>query len=368
MDKAGVGKPKTGSEKMNPEKYLQLSGCNCPELNTIKIVEENGIPSRGISLPESVAEKLIVENCGNGLRIEVKANCEVELPLQIMNLMSKGSNTGMVSSNSIKLNAGARLKLLHCDDSMPDAACNQTNSLDVEIGRGAALDYYKLENINDFSTIDTTVNFTLERDASLKTFGLSLNGKRISNKINVKFLEEGGRADLNGLYLMDKQQHSLTEVDVHHSCANCYSEQLFKGIVDDSAKADFLGHIFVDYGACGTQAMQNSKNMQLTDKSKVNTRPFLEIYNDDVKCSHGATVGQLDKEALFYLRTRGISSRSAKMLLMYAFCEEVLSKSDIKELKESLGDLIKRRLQGELTSCGDCVFQCSKAKNEDIRE
>lgn len=353
---------------MSSEKYLQLSGCNCPELNTVKIVEENGNPSKAISLPESVAEKLIIEACDKGLRIEVKANCEVELPLQIMNLMSKGSDEGIISSNSIKLNANSRLKLLHCDDSMPDIACNQTNRLDVEIGRGAALDYYKLENINDFSTIDTTVNFTLEREACLKTFGLSLNGKRISNKIKVKFLEEGGRADLNGLYLMDKQQHSLTEVNVHHSCANCYSEQLFKGIVDDSAKADFLGHIFVDYAAHGTQAMQNSKNMQLTDKAKVNTRPFLEIYNDDVKCSHGASVGQLDKEALFYLRTRGISSRSAKMLLMYAFCEEVLSKSDIKELKESLGDLIKRRLQGELTSCGDCVFQCSTMKNKEIQE
>jgi Fe-S cluster assembly protein SufD len=116
----------------------------------------------------------------------------------------------------------------------------------------------------------------------------------------------------------------------------------------------------VDYGARGTTAMQNNKNMLLTDKAKVNTRPFLEIYNDDVKCSHGATIGQLNADALFYLRTRCISERSAKMLLMYAFCEDVLSKSDIEELKESLGDLIKKRLQGELTACGNCVFQCSK--------
>lgn len=353
---------------MISEKYLQLSGCNCPELNAVRIVEENGCPKGEIFLPEEVAEKLSVNVCNDGLNIEIKANCEVELPLQIMNLMSKGGESGIVSSNRIKLNANSRLKLIHCDDSMPEAACNQTNSLDVEIGQGAALDYYKLENINDLSSIDTTVNFAMERDASLRTFGLSLNGKRISNKINVNFFGERGRADLNGLYLMDKQQYSQTEVNVHHSCADCCSEQLFKGIVDDSAKADFIGHIFVDYGAHGTQAMQSSKNMQLTDKSKVNTRPFLEIYNDDVKCSHGATVGQLDKEALFYLRTRGICARSAKMLLMYAFCEEVLAKSDIKELKESLGDLIKRRLQGELTSCGDCVFQCSTLKNKSTKE
>ena len=111
-----------------------------------------------------------------------------------------------------------------------------------------------------------------------------------------------------------------------------------------------------------TNAYQNNSNIVLTDKAKINTMPFLEIYADDVKCGHGATVGQLNPEALFYLRTRCISERSARMLLMYAFCEDVLSKSDIEELKENLGDLIKRRLQGELTACGNCVFQCSTPK------
>jgi Fe-S cluster assembly protein SufD len=234
----------------------------------------------------------------------------------------------------------------------------------VVLNDGASLDYYKLENINDFSSIYTNVNFTLGKDSALKTFGLSLNGQITSNKINVTFTQRGASADLNGLYLIDKQQKSSTEVKVMHCSPDCTSRQLFKGIADDVSQADFQGHIFVDYGAKGTEALQSSKNMQLTDKAKVNTQPFLEIYNDDVKCSHGATVGQLDKEALFYLKSRGISDRSAKMLLMYAFCEEVLAKSDIVELKESLGDLIKRRLNGELLSCGECVFQCSKTSEE----
>jgi Fe-S cluster assembly protein SufD len=198
------------------------------------------------------------------------------------------------------------------------------------------------------------------RESKLTTFGLSLNGKLIRNKIMVNFNDEYAVADLNGLYLMDKQQESETEINVYHNKPNCSSNQLFKGILDDVAKSSFVGHVYVDYGARGTTAMQNNKNMLLTDKAKVNTRPFLEIYNDDVKCSHGATIGQLNADALFYLRTRCISERSAKMLLMYAFCEDVLSKSDIEELKESLGDLIKKRLQGELTACGNCVFQCSK--------
>lgn len=345
---------------MGLEKHFEVSGCNCPELNTIKIPLKNGKAISESDLPETVKDKILICSDELGLQIEVKANCQIDIPLQIQNLISDKAE----SLNRIKLNANSHLKLIHCDDSLADAVCEQHNRLEIEINDGASLDYYKLENINDTSSIYTTVNFTLGKDSRLKTFGLSLNGQKISNKINVNLLQEGASADLNGLYLIDKQQKSHTEVKVMHQSANCSSRQLFKGIADDVAQAEFEGHIFVDYNAKGTEALQSSKNMQLTDKAKINTRPFLEIYNDDVKCSHGATVGQLDKEALFYLKTRGISDRSAKMLLMYAFCEEVLAKSDIKELKDSFGDLIKRRLNGELSCCGDCVFQCSGNKAE----
>lgn len=347
---------------MKPNKYFDVSGCNCPELNTVKISQEDGLPQREIQLPEELSDKIKIETTSEGLNIEVAKGCEITMPLQIQNMMSGKANAQ--SLNRIKIGEGASLKLLHCDDSTPETACTLHNKLFVELGNGAKFDYYKLENINDLSSIDTDVEFVLGKDAFLRTFGLSLNGKRISNKLNVTFEQEGATADLNGLFLMDKQQHSSTEVKVWHKVANCTSHQLFKGIADDVARADFEGHILVDYNAHGTVALQSSKNMQLTDKAKINTRPILEIYNDDVKCSHGATVGQLDKEALFYLKTRGISDRSAKMLLMYAFCEEVLAKSDIKELKDNLGDLIKRRLKGELSSCGDCVFQCSKSMEE----
>ncbi|MDD4528571.1 MAG: SufD family Fe-S cluster assembly protein, partial [Bacteroidales bacterium] len=108
-----------------------------------------------------------------------------------------------------------------------------------------------------------------------------------------------------------------------------------------------------------TEAMQNNRNILLTDKAIVNTQPFLEIYNDDVKCSHGATVGQLDESAMFYMRSRGISERSARMLLMFAFCTEILSKASIEELVDKLQDIIKRRLHGELSSCENCVLLCN---------
>ncbi len=353
---------------MSTAKYLQAFGCNCPQLDTVKIPLRDGKLCGCVLLPERVASAVSITQSEDGMNVEVKEACEVALPIQLLNAMGGQEAEKAECVSTITLGKASRLKLIHCDDSLSRSVFNLINRFDITLGEGAALDYYKLENVNENSSVETTVNFFLNADSQLRTFGLSLNGQRIANRINVKFLGKGAEADLNGLYLMDKQQVSSTEVNVYHNVPQCHSNQLFKGIADDAARADFLGHIFVDYGAYGTQALQSSKNMQLTNKAKVNTRPFLEIYNDDVKCSHGATVGQLDKEALFYLKTRGISDRSAKMLLMYAFCEEVLAKSDIQELKEGLGDLIKRRLQGELSGCGDCVFQCSNINNSQVCE
>lgn len=148
---------------------------------------------------------------------------------------------------------------------------------------------------------------------------------------------------------MDKEQSVFTSVDVFHYKNDCKSMQLFKGILDDEAKADFLGHIFIDYNARNNEAHQTNNNILLTDKAKINTHPILEIYNDDVQCSHGATTGRLDEQALYYLRTRGIGEKTAKMLLMKAFCQNILQKSDIKELQEGLSKMIESRLDGNLS-------------------
>lgn len=334
--------------------------CNIPQFNTIRLIQLNGKLYEDVVLGEKYKDIIEIERTEEGISINVKENAIIDTPLQIINVVGNPQSLNTTSFSTVKLGQNSKLRLIHCDDSISEQSCDLTNSLQIEIGDGASLDYYKMENINDFSSVSTQVCFEMGKESKLTTFGLSLNGKLIRNKIMVNFNDEYAVADLNGLYLMDKQQESETEINVYHNKPNCSSNQLFKGILDDVAKSSFLGHVFVDYGARGTTAMQNNKNMLLTDKAKVNTRPFLEIYNDDVKCSHGATVGQLNPEALFYLRTRCISERSARMLLMYAFCEDVLSKSDIEELKENLGDLIKKRLQGELTACGNCVFQCSK--------
>jgi Fe-S cluster assembly protein SufD len=149
---------------------------------------------------------------------------------------------------------------------------------------------------------------------------------------------------------------------VRHNAANCYSNELFKGILDDDASAAFNGHILVQPGAQKTNAFQNNKNILLTDTAQVATKPFLEIYADDVKCSHGATVGQLDEDALFYLKQRGICDLNAKMLLMYAFAEDIIRHISIPSLHDSTSDMVSRRLKGELSACNQCVLHCNDQK------
>ena len=175
---------------------------------------------------------------------------------------------------------------------------------------------------------------------------------------------EGCNLEADGLYLIDRDQQCDNYIFVEHAKPHCNSRELYKGIIDDSARARFNGHVLVQDGAVKTEAYQTNRNILLTNKAHVDTRPFLEIYNDDVKCSHGSTIGQLDEQAMFYLMTRGISERTAITMLSYAFCDEVIRGIALPELREAVGDMVKKRLHGELApSCEECAIKCSTPCN-----
>ncbi|TFH34796.1 MAG: SufD family Fe-S cluster assembly protein, partial [Bacteroidia bacterium] len=149
-------------------------------------------------------------------------------------------------------------------------------------------------------------------------------------------------------------------INIDHAMPNCTSNQLFKGVLDDFSTAVFNGRIHVDKNAQGTRAYQSNKSILLTDDAKMYTKPQLEIYADDVKCSHGATIGQLDQEALFYLRSRGIGSEEARLMLMFGFAHEVVENIKTAALSERIDALILQRLNGELSRCASCTVQCDK--------
>lgn len=237
-------------------------------------------------------------------------------------------------------------------------------NLNVEVGEGASLKLYRLQGMNTPSRHLTELNITLREGARLSMCTVTLGGGHVRNNVVVRMQGEGCECDANGLYLMDREQQCDNYIFVEHAKPHCMSHELYKGIIDDSARARFNGHVLVQDGAVKTEAYMTNRNILLTDKAHVDTRPFLEIYNDDVKCSHGSTIGQLDEQAMFYLMTRGISKRTAVTMLSYAFCDEVIRGIAIASLRDAVGDMVKKRLHGELApACDECATPCTTPCN-----
>ncbi len=295
----------------------------------------------------------------DGIFIYVPDNVHSPRPVQMINVIHHDRSHFLQSRNLIILGNGARLSLVQCDDSYNHQASFSNIVSEIRLGEEATLDHYKLQNLNNNSTLISTVCFRLDRAANLESHYISLNGGLLRNNIRVLFDRPQGTANIYGIYLMDRKQHVDNHIFIDHAHGECTSNELFKGILDEHAHAVFNGHVLVRRDARKTDARQTNKNILLTDTARVNSKPFLEIYNDDVKCSHGSTTGQLDPESMFYLRQRGIGEESARMLLMFAFADEVVSKISIAPLRQRIEDMVKKRLQGELQICEQCVLHCS---------
>jgi Fe-S cluster assembly protein SufD len=299
----------------------------------------------------------------DGIFIYVPDHVHIDQPVQMVNMIDHDRRLFLQNRNIIILGRNSSLTLVHCDDSLNHQTSLTNTITEVYLGEQASIDHYKLQNINNHSSVVNSSWFHQEKGSRLSTNVIVLNGGLIRNDIYVKMNGESCDSSIHGLYLVDKDQHVDNEVYVEHFKPNGTSTQLFKGIIDDQARAVFNGHILVHRYAQKTSAYQSNRNLLLTDKAVVNTKPFLEIYADDVKCSHGATVGQLDQDALFYFRSRGLSRENARLLLMYAFAAEVINKISIEALKLRIDDLVKKRLRGELSICDQCVLNCRTKEN-----
>lgn len=295
----------------------------------------------------------------DGIFIYVPDNVEVDKTIQMVNVTQDNDYTFVQYRNLVVMGKNSKLSLVQCDDSTNHQVSFSNVVSEFFLDEGAKLDHYKLQNLNDRSTLVSAAFFELSENANMSTNAITLNGGKIRNEASVKLNGRNANAEVLGLYLVDKEQHVDNEVFMDHAVADCTSNQLFKGIADDHAHAVFNGQILVRKDAQRTLAYQNSKNIAITDKATINAKPFLEIYADDVKCSHGATVGQLDENAMFYIKSRGINEDDARLLLMYAFAADVVEHIQLQPLKERIDDLVKKRLRGELSVCDQCVLHCS---------
>lgn len=301
---------------------------------------------------------------GDGVFIYVPDNVVMDESIQIVNLNNSDERILSNIRNLVVVGKNSHIEIVHCDDSYSKQAAFCNTLTEFYVDENASVDHYKLQNLNNNTSLVNQAFFLQKANSRVLNNGMTLNGGLVRNYTHATLSEPGCECDVMGLYLVDKTQHVDNQVRINHDAPHCTSNELFKGLIDDQAKAVFNGHVKVKKDAQKTQAFQNNKNLLLTDKARAIAKPFLEIYADDVKCSHGATVGQLDDEALFYLRARGIGETNARMLLQYAFAAEVIKEIKIEELKIQIDDMVKKRLHGELDICETCVLHCKTKDRE----
>ena len=292
----------------------------------------------------------------DGLLIYVPRGVVVEKPIQLVNMLRADVNFMVNRRVLIILEDGAQLRLLACDHAMDDVNFLATQVMEVYVGDNAMLDLYELEE-NSLNTVRIS-NLYVKQGANSNVLlnGMTLTNGTTRNGVHVTLAGEGAELDLCGMVIADKNQHVDNHTVIDHAVPRCNSRELFKYVLDDEATGAFSGLVLVRPDAQHTNSQQTNRNLCATRQARMYTQPQLEIYADDVKCSHGATVGQLDERALFYMRQRGIPEKEARLLLMFAFVNEVIDMIRLDALRDRLHLLVEKRFRGELNKCKGCAI------------
>ncbi len=294
----------------------------------------------------------------DGVFIYVPKNVKHENSIQIINLQLSDQDQMVQYRNLFILDEGAEAEVLICDHSLSTHEYLTNSVTEIFSDRNSTFNLTRIQNEHNESVQITNTFAHQEKDSVLTSNTISLHGGMIRNNVNVTMNGENCENNSFGLFLADKNQHIDNYTYINHAKPNCISKQLYKGILDDNSRGAFTGRIHVWPDAQKTTAYQKNNNILLTDNAKMYSKPQLEIYADDVKCSHGATVGQLDEEALFYMMSRGISQKESRLLLLYAFAYEVISQIKLPALRERINDLVDKRLRGDLSRCNNCKINC----------
>jgi len=229
----------------------------------------------------------------------------------------------------------------------PNGAAYLTNAVtEVVLGESAVLDHYTLQREGARSYHMAALHARAARSANLRAHAISLGGSLVRNEVTVVLDGEGVECTLNGLYLADDRRVVDNHTTIDHAKPHCGSREIYKGILSDAARAVFNGKIIVRPDAQKTDAKQTNRALLLSDNASINTKPQLEIFANDVKCTHGAAVGQLDDEAIFYLRSRGLSDAEARHFLIRAFAGDVLNRLPLEPLRTAVEEVIVRQLPG----------------------
>ncbi|MGI8838083.1 MAG: Fe-S cluster assembly protein SufD [Pyrinomonadaceae bacterium] len=281
-----------------------------------------------------------------GAFIYVPAGVVVEAPIHLLFIANSERTTNFPR---VLIVAGENSKATIVENYVSTSGEYLTNSVvEVVLEEGARLEHYKVqrESVEAFHVATTAVG--LGRNASYDTTTITFGAQLSRHDIVVTMDHEGAECWVDGLYLVTGSQHADTHSVIDHRSPHCASHQLYKGILDGKSRAVFNGKVFVRHNAQKTDAMQTNKNLLLSNEARVDTKPQLEILADDVKCAHGAAVGQIDQDELFYLETRGIHPDLGRNLLTYGFAEEVIAKIKIDSIRNELDGAVLHRLNAKL--------------------
>ncbi len=290
----------------------------------------------------------------DGFVLYVPQDVKLEKPVQLVNIFRSIVDIMANRRILVIMEPRSEAKLLVCDHSMDDVKCLATQVVEIFADEGAYFDYYDLEESSVSTTRFCSLYVEQARMSNVLVNGITLNNGRTRNNYHVNLNGEGAETTLCGMAIMDKEQQVDTYSHIIHAVPECKSVELFKNVLDERSVGSFSGRILVCEGAKKTRAYQTNRNMSLARDARMYSKPQLEIYNDDVKCSHGMTTGQLDEQAIFYLQSRGLSRDEAKTLLSVAFTSDVIEHIRLEALKERLHYLVDKRFRGELVQCAGC--------------
>ncbi len=280
-----------------------------------------------------------------GSYINIPKNKEVDKPIEIVNFTTGNESALLLQPrNLIVVGENAHVQIIerHQCLSANEVLTNSVTEIFAE--KRAMVDYYKIQNDCDTASLIDNTFVSQERESNCSVHTFSFGGNLTRNNLN--FYQNGEHCDstLKGVTILENKQHVDHNTLVHHIAPNCESHQDYKGIYADASTGVFNGKIIVEKEAQKINAFQQNNNILIDDKATINSKPQLEIFADDVKCSHGCTIGQLDEDAMFYLRSRGIGKKEARALLMYAFANTVLESVKIPELKARINKLIANKI------------------------
>ncbi|WP_115460622.1 Fe-S cluster assembly protein SufD [Winogradskyella aurantiaca] len=280
-----------------------------------------------------------------GAYIHIPKNKVVAKPIQIIHFATGSESALMLQPrNLIVAEENSHVQIIERHQSLTENPVLTNSVTEIFANKRAIVDYYKLQNDKESASLIDNTYVSQKQESVARVHTFSFGGKLTRNNLN--YYQNGERIDstLKGVTIIGNKQHVDHHTLVHHIEPNCESHQDYKGIYGDAATGVFNGKVIVEKEAQKTNAFQANNNILLSDKSSINTKPQLEIFADDVKCSHGCTIGQLDESALFYMRSRGIPEKEARALLMYAFSNDVLETVKIPELKQRVTKLIAQKL------------------------